>query len=262
MRGLSRVLATRVEEARCAPVPEPGNERKDDVDSRRYLIVNADDLGASTEVNRGILEAHEHGVVTSASLMVDMPAAEDFAGRAGAVPQLSVGLHATLTTEDGVHRFQAQECREELERQLDRFERLLGHAPTHLDSHHNVHFEEPYRETFLALAAERGLTLRGFSAARYFADFYGQWDDGETHLEQVSVEMLTGMLDTEAGPGVTEFGCHPGYAGAGFRSSYLIEREAELRTLCDPAVRAHIEAGGIVLIGFAELPEIAAGLTG
>jgi len=37
---------------------------------RRYLIVNADDFGQSPGVNRGIIQAHEHGIVTSASLMV------------------------------------------------------------------------------------------------------------------------------------------------------------------------------------------------
>ena len=36
----------------------------------RYLIVNADDFGQSVQVNQGIIHAHEHGIVTSASLMV------------------------------------------------------------------------------------------------------------------------------------------------------------------------------------------------
>ncbi len=36
----------------------------------KYLIVNADDFGASTGVNQRILECHTRGVVTSASLMV------------------------------------------------------------------------------------------------------------------------------------------------------------------------------------------------
>ena len=106
---------------------------------------------------------------------------------------------------------------------------------------------------FVAIARERGLPLRGFSPARYFADFYGQWD-GETHVEQVSVETLQrDARRPRSGPGVTELGCHPGYTGDGFESSYLIEREAELRTLCDPAIRARVNELGITLIGFAEL---------
>ena len=48
----------------------------------RELIVNADDFGLSEGVNRGIAEAHEHGIVTSASLMVrgaSAPAAAAYA---------------------------------------------------------------------------------------------------------------------------------------------------------------------------------------
>ena len=42
----------------------------------RYLIVNADDLGLSEGVNRGILEAAQQGIVSSSTVMVNMPAAE------------------------------------------------------------------------------------------------------------------------------------------------------------------------------------------
>jgi YdjC-like protein len=45
----------------------------------RYLIVNADDFGQSSGVNRGIIEAHEKGILTSASLMVRWPATEEAA---------------------------------------------------------------------------------------------------------------------------------------------------------------------------------------
>ena len=62
----------------------------------RYLIVNADDLGASPGVDRGILEAHARGIVTSASLMVDTPWSAEGAARARATPALSVGLHIVL----------------------------------------------------------------------------------------------------------------------------------------------------------------------
>jgi predicted glycoside hydrolase/deacetylase ChbG (UPF0249 family) len=86
----------------------------------------------------------------------------------------------------------------------------------------------------------------------YFPGFYGQWDDGDTHLEQVSVEMLCQMLLTELRTDVTELGCHPGYVDPQYLSSYSIEREAELRTLCDPRVREMIAALGIELINYAE----------
>ena len=43
----------------------------------KSLIVNGDDFGASQGINLGILEAHEKGILTSASLMVDMPASTD-----------------------------------------------------------------------------------------------------------------------------------------------------------------------------------------
>ncbi|HEY0517386.1 MAG TPA: ChbG/HpnK family deacetylase, partial [Solirubrobacteraceae bacterium] len=224
----------------------------------RYLIVNADDLGASARVNRGILEAHEQGVVTSASLMVDMPGAQDAASLRQRAPQLSVGLHATLTSEEGELVVEPGESREALERQLQRFEALIGRPPTHLDSHHNVHLEYPVLgEIFGELAAELGVPLRARSVARYYADFYGQWDDGESHPELVSVESLLETLEREVGPGVTELGCHPGYAGDGFESSYLLEREAEVRALCDPRVRERAEALGIELVSFARLAEIA-----
>ncbi len=65
---------------------------------RHVLIVNADDFGFTDGVNRGILEAHLAGTVTSASLMVNTPG---FAGAVEALrrtPTMRVGLHANLTT--------------------------------------------------------------------------------------------------------------------------------------------------------------------
>jgi len=68
--------------------------------AKRYLIVNADDLGHSSAVNRGVMRAHDHGIVTSASLMVRWPAAVEAAEYARNRPGLSLGLR-TLTSENG-----------------------------------------------------------------------------------------------------------------------------------------------------------------
>src|SRR4030095_942952 len=64
--------------------------------SARRLIVNADDFGQSAGINEGIIQSHEKGVVTSASIMVRGPWASAAADYARAKPALSVGLHLDL----------------------------------------------------------------------------------------------------------------------------------------------------------------------
>ena len=220
----------------------------------KRLIVNGDDFGASLGINRGIVEAHERGVLTSASLMVDGPAAADAVARARANPALSLGLHLELDATDPVRA--AAECR----RQLARFEKLAGILPTHVDSHHNVHRDARVLPHILAAARQAGVPVRGYSAARYVGKFYGRWG-GATHPEQIGVDGLLRLLDTEVQDGVTELSCHPGYVEPDFRSSYLVERELELQTLCDARVRQAIRDRRIQLIGFHDLPARATAAT-
>ncbi|HEY6337279.1 MAG TPA: ChbG/HpnK family deacetylase [Candidatus Sulfotelmatobacter sp.] len=66
----------------------------------RRLIVNADDFGFTAGVNRGIVEGHSRGVVTSSTLMANGAAFSDAVQLARTVPQLSVGCHVVLI--DGV----------------------------------------------------------------------------------------------------------------------------------------------------------------
>src|SRR5205823_13245329 len=105
----------------------------------KYLIVNGDDFGASSGVNRGIREAHLHGSLTSASWLGDAPGADEAARMAAGLPELSVGLHADLGDELDKASADSQGVRESLQRQFRRFESLVGRPPTHIDSHHNVH---------------------------------------------------------------------------------------------------------------------------
>jgi predicted glycoside hydrolase/deacetylase ChbG (UPF0249 family) len=59
----------------------------------RILVTNADDFGWSAGVNRGIIEAHEKGLLTSATLVATMPGAEEAAELARHHPTLDVGVH-------------------------------------------------------------------------------------------------------------------------------------------------------------------------
>ncbi len=228
----------------------------------KYCIVNGDDFGASRGINRGIVEAHCHGVLTSTSLMVNMPATEEAAILSRELPELSIGLHVNITTEDGelvVDLAAPDECRAEVYRQLERFQELIGRLPTHIDSHHNVHRVPQLLPQFLDLAQQYQLPLREHSRVRYFPSFYGQWD-GETHLEQISVENLVQMLETEFREGFTELSCHPGYVDPEFSSTYSIERETELQTLCSPIIRSKLAELQLQLIGFRELDNCLANL--
>ena len=63
---------------------------------RRFVIINGDDFGFSKSVNCGIIEAHERGVLTSASLMVTGQAFDEAVALAQAHPNLAVGLHLVL----------------------------------------------------------------------------------------------------------------------------------------------------------------------
>jgi hopanoid biosynthesis associated protein HpnK len=62
----------------------------------RRLIINADDFGLTSGVNRAIVEAHEHGIVTSATLMANSLAFDEAVELAKSAPRCSIGCHVVL----------------------------------------------------------------------------------------------------------------------------------------------------------------------
>jgi chitin disaccharide deacetylase len=227
--------------------------------SERVLVVNADDFGASEGINRGIIETHVRGIVTSASLMVAGPAATAAVALGREHPALGIGLHWALEGEGfgaPIDLGDAVAVRVELARQLDAFHDLVGRPPDHIDFHHHMHRRDdvgPHVGPIAReLAAPLGVPLRGESVP-YVGGFYAQWEWKVTDLHHVSPGFLVWILRNEVGEGWTELGCHPGYVTPDFRSVYLAEREAELATLTDPTVREEIDALGIRLASFAEL---------
>jgi hopanoid biosynthesis associated protein HpnK len=62
----------------------------------RFVIINGDDFGFSSGVNHAIIQAHEQGILTSASLMVTGAAVEEAVALAKAHPTLAVGLHLVI----------------------------------------------------------------------------------------------------------------------------------------------------------------------
>src|SRR5215813_11398315 len=238
--------------------------------AKRYLIVNADDFGQSSSVNWGIIEAHERGIVTSASLMVRWPAAAEAAAYSRQHPNLSLGLHVDLGEwayrgDDWVSLYQVvpihdtTAVEDEVARQLTTFRRLVGKDPTHIDSHQHVHLQEPLRTVLTGVARELTVPLRHCSAdICYRGDFYGQTAYGAPCPEAISVDGLIKALGTLP-HGCIELGCHPGGRND-LDTMYCSERAKEVKVLCDPRIRTSIVDMGIELCSFLNLPACAVGV--
>jgi predicted glycoside hydrolase/deacetylase ChbG (UPF0249 family) len=165
------------------------------------LIITADDLGFSVSRNMAILEAARFGSVSSASLMVNMPEAEN-ACRAvrDKTPQLRIGLHFTLTSGRPVsasqrvpllidsnglfrHHFLSlwnniaqpeflEQVRIEFEAQLqlmNEFEKCYKLQTDHLDSHQHIHAIQPIGNFLTNAAKPRCWSVR------VPCERYGSW---------------------------------------------------------------------------------------
>lgn len=133
----------------------------------RWLVVNADDFGLHPDINRAIEQAHQTGILTSASLVACGSAFDQALQIVQRYPALDVGVHLTLVEErplcppaavaslishDGVFwynyrvltrrllsgQIRLAEVRRELEAQVQRVYEA-GLHPTHLDSHQHLH---------------------------------------------------------------------------------------------------------------------------
>lgn len=229
----------------------------------RRLIVNADDLGLSEGVNSGVFQAHCDGIVTSASLMVRCEGARAAANASAAYPKLSIGLHLDLgewkfANNEWVPRYQRaplddpRRLSEELDAQLEIFSELLGRRPSHIDSHQHAHRNEPLRSLVLAKGAELSIPVRHYTrGVNYLGDFYGQDETGLTYPDHLDATFLSRLI-RGLPEGTTELCCHPA-AFVDFDSTYAVERQRELETLCNPTVSAALEEGGVGLVSFFQL---------
>ncbi len=144
--------------------------------------MTADDFGSSIRVNQAVIEAHHHGILTCASLMVGGEAADEAVELAGKYPSLKVGLHLTLidgfsvlpkeqipdlvdkngrfaddTVLSGIRYFfsrraraqLAMECEAQIRKFLD-----AGLSIDHINSHRHLHIHPAIRDILLPLVGK------------------------------------------------------------------------------------------------------------
>jgi predicted glycoside hydrolase/deacetylase ChbG (UPF0249 family) len=242
----------------------------------KRLIVNADDFGMTPGVSAGILRAHRLGIVSSTTLLANA-AVDDALLAMARASGIGIGLHVNLTLGrpltrgrslvDAEGRFVRDARRAaaraapadveaEVAAQIERFERLVGRRPTHLDTHHHIGIYPPVDAIVLEAARRLGVPVRsqdsrvrarvrsrGLRTPDHFFGGSGPepyWTPARTlrHLRELPA-------------GTSEFMTHPAlYDDALGSSRYGRQREVELIALGTPAARAAASALGIRLVHF------------
>ena len=182
------------------------------------LIVNADDFGIAESVNRGIVEAHDRGIVTSTSIMATGAAFEHAVALARVRPRLAVGVHLVLTEHrpligaeaaaslvgpDGMFAPHLKdllakqlrgglvlaEVRRELDAQINRV-RAAGIGISHLDGHQHVHVLPGVARIVAELAAAHGVRAVRYPAERVRGYMLG----GVRHAWRVVEQAVLGLF--------------------------------------------------------------------
>ncbi len=181
----------------------------------KSLIVCADDFGLDPAVNQAVEQAHRHGILSTASLMVGAPAAADAVARAHRLPGLRVGLHLVLVdgrpvspvagvsaliggdgefdgnlARAGIRFFFLPKVRKQLARELRaQFEafRATGLALDHVNAHKHMHLHPSVAGLIVEIGRDYGMKAlrvpyepvgalrRAFPQERYPTPFYQPW---------------------------------------------------------------------------------------
>ncbi|SEO56386.1 hypothetical protein SAMN04488134_10912 [Amphibacillus marinus] len=223
------------------------------------IIINADDFGYSKAVNYGIIDAHVDGVLTSTTLMANMPGAEHAYQLASQHPNLGIGVHLTLTCgqpllkghhtivdADGqfkkLYHYQKlfhidqEELYKEWKAQI---EAVIsgGVTPTHLDSHHHTNNLDAVLPVFKKLAKEYQLPVRhNFTDPKQ--DNLVSTDYFEYNPEILNAS-ATEIIERYEKYDTIEIMCHPAYLDKSVMtgSSYATPRIEELDMLVNPKVK-------------------------
>ncbi|WP_350344081.1 chitin disaccharide deacetylase [Proteinivorax tanatarense] len=248
----------------------------------KKLIINADDLGLTEGCNRGIIECIKTGVVTSTTLMVNMPQAANAIKMALNNNINELGLHLTLTSGSPILPPEKVptlvDSRGKFYRSIDRLLKVMdiedvkkeleaqtafyinyGLKLSHIDSHHHVHTHEVIKQIVAQIALKNRVPvrqtneemknwLRGLGVATTdtcIMDFYG---------EDISVEKLKEHI-LSAKNGIIEVMSHPGYVDCNLKkiSSYNLQREQELSILKDNQFMEWLSENKIELVSFTDI---------
>lgn len=245
----------------------------------KNLIVNADDFGYCEAVNYGIIKAFKEGIVTSTTLMANMPGVKHAYGLYKENPELSVGIHLTLTcykpllkthktlvNEEGyftrnLNEYDLDEVYEELVAQIE-YAKEIGFDIDHIDSHHHVHTDPILKPVIDKILAKYNLPVRGgffydqpYARQSVLIDtFYGKNPVTGKDVPLVPELLINIMKEFEDGK-TYDIMCHPSYMETFIyeSSSYNLYRMKELDVLISDEVKEAVKTLDINLTTYKTL---------
>jgi len=257
----------------------------------RKMIINADDFGMSEAVNFGVIKGYSDGIVSSTTLMVNMPAAEHAITLAKTVPDLFIGQHTNfvlgkpcskpkeipslvdadgffLGSKDyktGMRKFVYEDVKIEAIAQMERFKELTGHYPQHIEGHSAS--DQAVGRAFYEIAKQYKIHASKFSGyTQHSLEDYTTTVPVSLGIRDVSERciLVEDFLEDRfklmqvSDEKVVELHLHPGYIDQFVleHSTLTIPRCRDLATLCDSRVKEWIEGNNISLISFGDLKKI------
>lgn len=255
----------------------------------RKVIINADDFGMSEAFNYGVIKSYCEGVVSSTSLMVNLPAAEHAVKLAKDYPNLFIGQHTNLVLGEpcsdpasipslvdsnghflgskdyktGKRKFVYEDVKKETIAQMERFRELTGYDPKHIEGHSAG--DENVGQAFYDIAREYNVHASMWMGADLppldgYLEAVMPTDDTifKAINSGVKVEHFLnddfGILKQDEDK-VVELHFHPGYLDQFIldHSTLTTPRCLDLATLCDERVSNWLEENEIELISFGDL---------
>ena len=236
------------------------------------LIVNADDFGYSEGVNHGIISAHKNGIVTSCTVMANMPGFEHGMELIKENPTLRCGVHMTLTcykpllkdhktivdengnfvrrpSEEMIKNIDLEEVYREFKAQIEKVRERI--EITHLDSHHHVHGQEYLKPVIERIANEYNLPMRQ-SSDMYIDGVRNVKCVGNFYMDNVKEEYFQENLEKLRENEVVDLMCHPAFVDAFLlgSSSYNVQRAKEHKILTSDKVKKFLEENNFELVNY------------
>ena len=240
------------------------------------LIINADDFGYCSSVNKAIINAHHNGVVTSCTIMTGMPGFEEGVKLLSQNPTLTCGVHMTLTcykpvlsthktltdkngyffrrfSDEIIKNIDLNEVYDEFCAQIDKAINA-GINITHLDSHHHIHTLPELKGVIKKITDKYQLPIRGGFKYEHDLNVNVIPLIGTFYKNNVSVDFFKKHIDMNDYD-IADMMCHPGFVSNFLKesTSYCDEREKEYEILTSKEFKNTLDELNIELTNYKKL---------